>query len=150
MSKHFENTSSAIKPLTTLVATYEECLSLSRNFLKSRQKAEEENEADAWEDFLNAREELFDFAEHSISDLNLNYPLPEEDPEAGERQILTEKVLNVLGEMGEMEDRLATFLGQSLDVLKATISSMQKSQPVFKRYGSLPPKENYNLIDHNL
>ena len=149
MSKHFENTASALKPLSALVATYEECLSLSRNFLASRQKAEEENEADAWEDFLSAREELFDFAEHSISDLNLNYPQPEEDPESAERQILTEKVLSVLGEMGEMEDQLAAFLGQSLEVLKATISSMQKSQPVFKHYGNLPPRDNYNLVDRN-
>ncbi len=53
------------------------------------------------------------------------------------RQALTQKVVNLLEEMTEVENQLSTFLGDRLEKMRDTIKQMQRARPVFKRYGHL-------------
>ena len=122
--------------LSDLARTYSCCLGLSREYTDGKLKDEiekDEVDLDALANFLEVRAELFRSAEDSLAILS--------GQERGEddalRNMLTDKAVSILEEMAEVEARLTDFLTSHLEKMKATISQMQKSGPVFKRYGHL-------------
>lgn len=124
-------------PLVELVATYSQCLALSRDFADQTitDYPDQEVNLEALERFIAARADLFAVAEANLNDLT-GRPQSAAEPDSA-RQELTNKVVAILAEMAEMESRLTTFLNGHLSQMRQTIGQMKKAEPVFKRYGYL-------------
>ena len=128
-------------PLTELLDTYTQCLTLSRDYventLQARDPVEEaEVDIDALSQFLAARADLFALAEVSLSAL-AECQRPSRESDHLTRRELTSKVVSILQEMTEVEDQLSAFLSGHLRKIHDTIRQMRQTQPVFKRYGHL-------------
>lgn len=123
-------------PLVELTDTYHRCLSISRQYAAETitDDPDQTVDLDALDHFIAARSELFAMAEANLNDLT---GLPESPGQDSARQALTSKVVAILEEMAEVESQLSAFLHERLAEMRQTIGQMQKSQPVFKRYGYL-------------
>ena len=129
---------SAAAPLTDLLQTYTQCLTMSREYMRGplNEFVDDEVDTDALQQFLNARADLFSVAEVSFNALAA---CPQDDNDEAKKE-LTKRVLSVLEELTEIEGQLADFLGDRLNKLRGTINDMKRAQPVFKRYGNLGGK----------
>ncbi|MDR1044952.1 MAG: hypothetical protein LBP33_07525 [Candidatus Adiutrix sp.] len=128
-------------PLTELLDTYSQCLSLSRDYVENTLKAGGEAEAaevdlEAFSQFLSARAELFALAEVSLSALAEGQRSARDSDHLTRRE-LTSKVVSILQELTEVEDQLSSFLKTHLRKMSETIRQMRQTQPVFKRYAHL-------------
>ncbi|MGL4209336.1 MAG: hypothetical protein ACRCTY_08110 [Candidatus Adiutrix sp.] len=134
------------KPRSGLLGAYEQCLSLSRQYLKDNQgKSYDDVDVDMLDEFLTVRAELFAAAENSFNALALDKPV-QNGPQENNRKVITEKVVSVLEEMAMLENQLAEFLGLRLKEMKQTLNNLNQSQMVFKRYGELGGKGEARLI----
>lgn len=123
-------------PLAELTDAYHRCLSISCQYAAETitDDPDQAVDLDALEQFIAARGELFAIAEANLNDLT---GLPESPGQDSARRALTNKVVAILEEMAEVESQLSAFLHERLAEMRRTISQMQKTQPVFKRYGYL-------------
>ncbi|MDR1921130.1 MAG: hypothetical protein LBS31_05215 [Candidatus Adiutrix sp.] len=132
-------------PLNELLDAYSQCLTMSRDYAAGCLKREYGDvDVNLLDEFLSARADLFAFAETSLH--ALEHSRDENEADAETRRLLTEKIISVLEEMTAVESQLADFLDSRLREMRATIDLMQRSQPVFKRYGQLGGKKGPRLI----
>ncbi|UQZ90083.1 hypothetical protein C4J81_13070 [Deltaproteobacteria bacterium Smac51] len=137
LTPDFESMANAAIPLTELLETYSQCLNMSREYVAVNADipSGEEVDVDMLQDFLSARADLFAVAEKSFNALSDCQST--DSTEEAIRLELTNKVVTLLEEMTEVENQLATFLGDRLEKMRDTIKKMQRAQPVFKRYSHL-------------
>jgi hypothetical protein len=121
------------------------CLDLDRRFADrlDRQAAEpglDPLDPALWENFIEARRGLFDFAAMNLRLLAQGRQSPAES-------LTRDQLLASLGEMAELEEKLAERLAKGLGDLKGTIDDLAKGQAILAGYASLDSKPRAVRLD---
>jgi hypothetical protein len=115
----------------------EECLSLDKRFIGTLEKKKtlgaDPLDPCLWENFIEARRSLVDYTTQ-----NLNI-LAGDKKSASRNSDIKDRLETALGEVMQLEEKLASFLSENLAALKDTIDGISKNQAIFTQYA----KNNY-------
>jgi hypothetical protein len=96
-----------------------------------------------WERYVAARRDLVDFTTASIAILAGGRPSIAEAEPGPEGQVadeMEERLVGSLDELAELEEKLAAYLADNLQVLGNAIEELTRNQTVFTRYAQTAPK----------
>jgi hypothetical protein len=114
------------------------CLDLDRRFLGTLEKKTASGgdplDPGLWENFIEARRNLVDY---TTENLNL---LSKDKPSQARNKDVMNRLETTLGEVMQLEEKLAKFLSENLSVLKDTIDDISRNQAIFSAYGRTNPK----------
>jgi hypothetical protein len=125
----------------------EKCLEMDRGMLERVEASkrggappadpDEYLDPSLWENFVEARRELIDFTSSSIEVLTRD---PQGEPARPSEEEVERRLIGSLTEMAELEEKLAAYLSQNLDVLAAAIGELTRNQTLFSRYAKSAAK----------
>ncbi|MDR3204377.1 MAG: hypothetical protein LBV23_06500 [Deltaproteobacteria bacterium] len=140
----------------------QKCLDLDREiFLKIKsfedgQAKEVDDFVDPalWENYIEARRELFDYATNNIKVLTRDRRAPRKasrregdkvEADQKRQKEIESRIVNSLKEMLLLEEKLTNYLSDNLSVIKETIEELSKNQPIFTKYsrGATKPQPGY-------
>ncbi|MDR2422714.1 MAG: hypothetical protein LBE01_04980 [Deltaproteobacteria bacterium] len=116
----------------------QKCLDLDRRFAAQLERQIAGAELDPldpalWENFIEARRDLFDFTAMNLKLLAQGRSSPAES-------LIRERLLDSLSEMAAIEEQLADFLAKGLGDLKEAIDDLANGQALFAGYAALDAK----------
>ena len=115
-----------------------ECLDLDSRFLGDLEKKTAAGgdplDPSLWENFIEARRSLVDYTTE-----NLNLLAQDKSSQARNKDVMN-RLETTLGEVMQLEEKLARFLSDNLSVLKETIEGITRNQAIFSAYGRNNPK----------
>jgi hypothetical protein len=117
----------------------DECLRLDKDFVSNLQRKinlENEDPLDPvlWENFIKARQDLFEYTTQNLNVLSREKNIHDEGKK------IREHLITSLDEMLSLEERLTVYLSDNLTVLKEAINDISKNQTIFSFYARQTPK----------
>jgi hypothetical protein len=123
----------------------QECLEMDRKFMKELDRKKEADNQEGlepvlWENFIEARRDLMNFTSESIN------ILARDQESQNSNSDIKDRLITSLDEMMSLEEKLAAYLSENLDLLKETIEDLTKNQAIFSSYGRQGAKSCPDII----
>lgn len=140
-----------------IMAATEKCLDMDRRMIDRVEASQGFDPASrdpddfldpaVWEHYVEARQDLVDFTTSSIQVLARNRSRSNGADLPSEESDIERRLVSSLSEMAALEERLAAYLTENLEVLRMAVADLTRNQTLFSKYSKTGAKPEPGHLD---